>query len=65
MTYAIKSKVRLVTIFNHLKINYSKLISFYFYYKDTNENLQVMLTERDDIYMQQDSYLVDIEDVSK
>lgn len=33
--------------------------------ENTNENLQVMLTERDDIYMQQDSYLVDIEDVSK
>lgn len=33
--------------------------------ENINEDLKIMLIDRDDMYMQQDSYLVDIEDVSK
>ena len=32
---------------------------------EINEELKKMLIERDDLYMQQDSILVDIEDVTK
>ncbi len=37
----------------------------YFSLKDINEDLKMMLVERDDYYMQQDSLLVDIEDIIK
>lgn len=33
--------------------------------ENTNENLKLILTDRDDFCMQQDSFLVDIEDISK
>ena len=44
-----------------------KLYFLYFsiYLKEINEELKKMLIERDDLYMQQDSILVDIEDMTK